>query len=124
MTMTTTAALIVILLISPVMAQPDQIRARLLATPVWTFETSQDPNAPDAHGIRGKIDRGTARFVEREGKLVGYVDEGVKCDNEVNLRSDGFDFETCFGGEKRFVRTGDDFKAAAGSWIYILRPAP
>jgi len=120
----TSIAVTAILLSPPAFAQPDQIRARLLATPVWTFETSQDPNAPDAHGIRGKVDRGTARFVEREGKLVGYVDEGVKCDNEVNLRLDGFDFETCFGGEKRFIRTGDEFKATAGSWIYTLRPAP
>jgi hypothetical protein len=54
----------------------------------------------------------------------GYVDEGLKCDNEVALREDGFDFETCFPGEKRYVRTGDEFKATVGPMVYTLRPAP
>ena len=72
----------------------------------------------------GKLDRGKARFAEKDGKLIGYVDAGAKCDSEVLLRPDGFDMATCSNGDKRFVRSGDEFKATFASYTYTLRPAP
>ena len=79
--MTVTAALAAILLCGPALcddAGTDQIRARLLATPVWVYEWAKDiPTAP------GKVDSGKVSFVEKDGKLIGVVDVGLKCSNEV-----------------------------------------
>jgi len=76
------------------------------------------------HGIPSNVNRGKAWFVVKDGKLIGYLDDGWKCDSEVTLRFDGFDIETCTSDDKRFVRLGDEFKATFGSYTYIIRPAP
>ena len=77
MTRTATAALAVILLSSPAVsdAHPDHIRAKLLATPVWALEWAR----------RGRVQSGKVWFVEKDGKLIGHVNSGFKCDNEVTL---------------------------------------
>jgi hypothetical protein len=116
---TVAAALAAILLSGPALSDsPDQIRAKLLATPVWIYEWKV-PNAPP-----GKVNTGKAWFAEKDGKLIGYLDDGWKCDSEVTLRQDGFDMETCAAPDKRFVQSGDAFKATFGSYIYTIRPAP
>jgi hypothetical protein len=97
------------------------IRAILLSTPEWAWEQERSQDHADPTGSLGKLDRGKARFAEKDGKLIGHVD---KCDSEVVLRPDGFDMAKCSDGEKRFVRSGDEFKATFGSYIYTLRPAP
>jgi hypothetical protein len=78
----------------------------------------------DPHGRPGKVDSGKAWFAEKDGKLIGYIDIGMKCDSEVTLRADGFDMEVCFAGDKRFVRSGNEFKATFGSYIHTIRPVP
>jgi hypothetical protein len=113
---TVTAALAAILLSGPALSddRPEHIRAQLLATPVWTFEWAR----PD------KVHSGKAWFAEKDGKLIGYIDTGMKCDNEVTLRTDGFDMDTCYhGGDMRFVRSGDEFKSTASGYTYTIRPA-
>jgi hypothetical protein len=100
------------------------IRAILLGTAEWAWEQEQSQGPTDPAGSPGKLDRGKARFAEKDGKLIGYVDAGAKCDNEVVLRPDGFDMATCSDGDKLFVRSGDGFKATFGSYTYTLRPAP
>ena len=116
---TVTAALVAILLSSPALSDtPDQIRAKLLATPVWAYEWKV-PNAPS-----GKVNTGKAWFAEKDGKLIGYLDDGWKCDSEVTLRADGFDMETCADGDKQFVRSGDGFTATFGTYHNTIRPAP
>ena len=93
--MTVTAAIAAIHLCGPALggdAGTDEIRARLLGTPLWVYEWAKDiPTAP------GKVDSGKVSFVEKDGKLIGFVDVGFKCSNEVRLRADGFDFENCRG---------------------------
>jgi len=120
--MTVTAALAAILLCGPALgddAGTDQIRARLLATPVWVYEWAKDiPTAP------GKVDRGKVSFVEKDGKLIGVVDVGLKCSNEVRLRADGFDFENCRGNDMHYVLSGSEFKNTDGGWTHTFRPAP
>jgi hypothetical protein len=120
------AAVTLILLSGPAVSgdHPDHIRAQLLATPVWVYEWFQPPGQADAHGIAGKVNSGKAWFAEKDGKLIGYLDDGVKCDSEVTLRADGFDMETCAAGDKRFVRSGDGFAARFGSYTYAIHPAP
>jgi hypothetical protein len=100
------------------------IRAILLGTAEWAWEPEQSQDPTDLAGSPGKLDHGKARFAEKDGKLIGYVDAGTKCDSEVVLRPDGFDMATCSDGDKRFVRSGDEFKATFGSYTYTLRPAP
>src|SRR5258708_958338 len=109
--MTVTAALAAILLSGPALSddQSDQNRSKMLATPVWAYEQAQPPGYADAHGRPGKVDIGKAWFAEKEGKLIGYLDIGMKCDSEVTLRADGFDMETCAAGDKQFVQSGDAF---------------
>ena len=70
----------------------------------------------------GKVNSGKAWFAEKDGKLIGYLDDGLKCDSEGTLRADGFDMETCSAGDKQFVRSGDEFKATLGSYTYMIRP--
>jgi hypothetical protein len=123
---TVSAALVSILLSGPALSDDpsDQIRSKLLATPMWVYEWFQPPGQADAHGIAGKVNSGKAWFLEKDGKLIGYLDDGWKCDSEVKLRTDGFEMETCSAGDKRFVRSGDEFKATWGSYTYMIRPAP
>ena len=116
------AAVASILLCGPALgddAGADQIRARLLATPVWVYEWAKDiPTAP------GKVDSGKVSFVEKDGKLIGVVDVGLKCSNEVRLRADGFDFENCRGNDMHYVLSGNEFKNTDGGWSHTFRPAP
>src|SRR5262245_57005518 len=91
--MTVTAALAAILLCSPALgddAGTDQIRAMLPGTPVWVYEWGQPIDHPDPQGARGKVNTGKVWFVEKDGKLIGVMDLGLKCSNEVRLRPDGF----------------------------------
>jgi len=76
---TVTAALAAILLSGPALSddQSDQIRSKLLATPVWAFEWARP----------GKVDSGKAWFAEKDGKLIGYIDTGLKCDSEGALQA-------------------------------------
>ena len=110
-----------ILSICPAFSQPEEIRSKLLARPVWAYEWTQ-PHPTDPHGAEGKVTRGKAWFEEKDGKLIGYLDDGWKCDSEVKLQRDGFDMETCPGGEKQLVLEGDEFKATFGSYVYAFRP--
>jgi hypothetical protein len=126
--MTVTAALAAILLCGPALgddAGTDEIRARLLGTPVWVYEwgaplVTPNPVAP------GKVKVGTGKvsFVEKDGKLLGVMDVGLKCSNEVRLRTDGFDFENCRGNNMQYVRSGNEFKNTDGGWYHTFRPAP
>jgi hypothetical protein len=61
-------------------AQQDQIRAKLLARPTWTLEMAHPG---------GNVHTGQAWFVEKDGKLIGYIEFGFKCDSEVTVRADG-----------------------------------
>jgi len=112
-----TAAVAAILLTRPTPgdAQHDQIRAKLLAKPTWTLEMARPG---------GNVLTGQAWFVEKDGKLIGYIEFGFRCDSVVTLRADGFDMETCAAPAKQFVQSGDEFKAAFGSYTYTIRPAP
>jgi len=126
--MTVTAALAPILLCGPAFgddAGTDEIRARLLGTPVWVYEWGQSKDHPDPHGAAGKVETGKVSFVEKDGKLIGKIDIGFKCDNAVTLRADGFDLEPCPGSnDLQYVRSGNEFKATFGSKIHTIRPAP
>lgn len=92
---------------------PDQVRARLLAAPSWVYEWTH----------RSFVNAGKVRFVEQDGKLVGYIDAGWQCDNEVTLRANGFDMKTCADNELQFTLSGDEFKATKGNYTYTVRPA-
>ena len=72
----------------------------------------------------GNVLTGQAWFVERDAKLIGYIEVGFKCDSEVTLRAGGFDVETCTAPAKRFVQSDDEFNATLGSYTYTIRPAP
>lgn len=115
MNRTAIAAVAAILLSGPALSadHPDHIRAQLLAKPVWVYEWFQPPGQIDAHGIACEVNTGKAWFAEKNGKLIGYLDDGGKCDCEVKLRADGFDMETCADGGKRFVRSGDGFAGSS-----------
>ena len=125
---TVIAAMTAILLCGPAFSDEttDQIRAALLATRVWTYEWDQRLGTPDPHGAAGKVQTGKVSFVENDGKLIGVIDVGLKCANEVTLRADGFDLESCVHGTNslQYVRLGNEFKAAFGSQDYTIRPAP
>jgi hypothetical protein len=122
---TVTAVLAAILLSGPAMSddQSDQIRSKLLGTPVWAYEWGQPLGHPDPHGAPGKVETGKVSFVEKDGKLIGNIEIGFKCDNEVTLRADGFDMETCSGHEVQYVRSGNEFKAALHGYNFTIRPA-
>ena len=126
MTRAAAAAVAAILLSGPALGadHPDHIRAQLLATAVWIYEWRQTPGHADPHGAPGKVETGKVWFVEKDRKLIGNIDVGWKCDNEVTLRADGFDMETCMGNDLRYVRSGKEFKATFGSYAYTIRPAP
>ena len=93
------------------------VRAVLLGTGEWAWEQERSQSPTDPAGSAGTLDRGKARFAEKDGKLIGYVDAGAK----FALRPDGFDMATCSDGNKRFVRSGDEFKTTFGSYTYTLR---
>jgi hypothetical protein len=125
---TVTAAMAAILLCGPAFSDEatDRMCATLLATPVWTYEWGQRLGTPDPHGAAGRVQTGKVSFVEKDGKLIGVIDVGLKCDNEVTLRADGFDLASCVHGANslQYVRSGNEFKAAFGSQDYTIRPAP
>ena len=125
--MTVTAAIAAILLRGPALgddASTDQMRARLLGTPVWVYEWGQSKDHPDPHGAPGNVETGQVSFVEKDGKLIGKIDAGFKCDKAVTLHADGFDLEPCPGSnDLQYVRSGNEFKATFGSMIYTIRPA-
>jgi hypothetical protein len=132
-TKTTAMALAAILVSGAARSEevPDQIhaarqviRTTLLGKSMWAYEWRQPPGQVDAHGAPGKVNSGKAWFEEKDGKLIGYLDDGWKCDSEVKLRADGFDMETCADGDKQFVRNGNEFKATLGSYVYTIRPMP
>jgi hypothetical protein len=50
-------------------AGTDQIRAMLLATPVWVCEWGHLPGTP----IPGKFGSGEVSFIENDGKLIGVL---------------------------------------------------
>jgi hypothetical protein len=81
---------------------------------------------PDPHGAPGKVQTGKVSFVEKDAKLIGKIDEGLKCDNEVTLRVDGFNMENCWGHDLQFVSSGNEFKATGRGYPYdyAIRPAP
>jgi len=116
--------LIAILLSGPALSDDasDQIRSKLLATPEWKYEWGLALGHPDPHGAPGKVETGKVSFVEKDGKLIGKIDEGFKCDNEVTLRVDGFDIENCLGMPLQFVSSGNEFKTR--HYNYTIRPAP
>ena len=133
MTRTTAVALAALLVSGAARSEevPDQlhaalqvIRTTLLGKATWAFEWGQQPGQADAHGTPGKVNSGKAWFAEKDGKLVGYLDDGWKCNSEVKLRADGFDMEACAGGDKWFVQNGNEFKATFGSYVYTIRRAP
>ena len=127
MTRTVMAAVVPILLSGPALSEtPDQIRAKLLATPEWKYEWGTPLGRPDPHGASGKVETGKVSFVEKDGKLIGKIDEGLKCDNEVTLRADGFDMENCLGHGLQYVSAGNGFKATRHGYgyNYTIRPAP
>lgn len=127
MTRTIMAAVVAILLSGPALgddAGTDQIRARLLGTPVWVYEWGQPLGTPNQQGGPGKVETGKVSFVEKDGKLIGVIDEGWKCSNEVTLRADGFDLQNCRGYDLQYVRSGNEFKATSGSFNHTFRPAP
>ena len=126
MTRTAAAAVTAILLSCPtvVNAESDQIRAKLLGTPVWAYESGQSKDHSDVHGAHGKVETGKVSFADKDGKLVAAIDEGLKCDNEVRLRADGFDLEDCWGRDLQYVRSGNEFKASFSSTNFTIRPAP
>ena len=100
MTRTIMAAVASILLCGPAFgddAGTDQIRATLLGTPEWVYEWGQPKDHPDPQGARGKVNTAKMWFVEKDGKLIGVLDGGFKCSNEVRLRANGFDFENLQG---------------------------
>ena len=127
MTRTAMAAVAAILLSGAALggdAGTDQIRATLLGTPVWVYEWGQPLGTPNPVGAPGKVERGKVSFVEKDGKLIGVLDVGLKCSNEVRLRADGFDFENCRGYDYQYVRSGNEFKNTDGGWYHTFRPAP
>jgi hypothetical protein len=116
MIMATVAA---ILLSGPAQSDsPDHIRAKLLATPSWAYEV--------AHEVAQQkfVNTGKVRFAEKDGKLIGHIDEGWKCDNEVTLRANGFDMKNCGDNDLQFILSGDKFVATNGSYTNTIRPAP
>ena len=120
------AAIAAILLNSPALSEtPEQIRAKLLATPEWKYEWVTPLGQIDPHGAPGKVQTGKVSFVEKDVKLIGKIDEGLKCENEVTLRVDGFNMESCWGQDLQFVRSGNEFKASGqAAYDYTIRPAP
>jgi hypothetical protein len=120
------AVIAAILLSSPVLGEtPEQIRAKLLATPEWKYEWVTPLGHIDPHGAPGKVQTGKVSFVEKNAKLIGQIDEGLKCDNEVTLRIDGFNMENCWGHDLQFARSNDEFKATGQApYDYTIRPAP
>jgi hypothetical protein len=121
------AAMAAILLNSPALSEtPEQIRAKLLATPEWKYEWVTPLGQLDPHGAPGKVQTGKVSFVEKDAKLIGKIDEGLKCNNEVTLRVDGFNMENCFGRDLQFVSSGNEFRATGQghAYDYTIRPAP
>lgn len=131
--MTTAGVLAGVLSTGPALSEevPDQlhdarmfIRARLLGVTAWSYERAQSPGHGGPHAAQGKLDQGRAWFTEKNGKVTGHIDDGLKCDSEVTLKEDGFDMATCADGDKRFVQSADKFTATFGYYTYTLRPTP
>jgi hypothetical protein len=109
MTKMATAAVAAILLSGPALGEPETIRAKLLGTPTWAFE----------QGRAGNIHNGKAWFAEKDGKLIGYIEAGFKCDSEVTLQADGFDMETCAGSVPLWhFANGNDGVQSRLAWTF------
>ena len=102
---------------SPAVGEADEIRARLLESPVWEYEWTYPGKATPPN--IGKVS-----FAEKDGKLVGRIDVGWKCDNEVAMQPDGFELMTCNETDLRYVASGNEFKATFGNYVYTIRPVP
>jgi hypothetical protein len=111
------ATVALILLSFPALGDPQAIRAKLLGIPVWIFREGYEAKWPD------QVHVGKVKFAEKDGKLIGYIDSGFKCDSEVTLREDGFDMETCVPPDKQFTQSGDEFKASFGTYKFSLTPS-
>jgi hypothetical protein len=92
-----------------------------LGKSMWAYERRQPPGHVDAHGAPGQVNSGKAWFEEMEGKLIGHLEDAGRCDSQVHLQADGFEMATCAGDAGRFIRNGDEFKAAFGSYEYTIR---
>ena len=123
--MTKIAVLISFFLCASAFADEADIRARLSGTPVWVYEWGQSKDHPDPQGPTGKVATGKVSFVEKDGKLIGVMDEGWReCSNEVTLRADGFEWQNCWGYDLRYVSSGNEFKPTSGGLYHTIRPAP
>jgi hypothetical protein len=91
-----------------------EIRERLLSMPVWHFEWTR------AQRTTG----GLIRFEQRGYKLIGIIDAGWKCDNEVEFMEGGFQLDTCATGIQKFFQVDDTYQSFFGTYVYTIRPAP
>jgi hypothetical protein len=91
-----------------------EIRERLLSVPVWQFECTRAQ----------KTTGGLIRFEQRGHKLIGNIDAGWKCENEVEFVQGGFQLNTCATGVQNFVQVDDTYQSFFGTYIYTIRPAP
>lgn len=89
-----------------------EIRERLLSVPVWHFEWTR------AQRTTG----GLIRFEQQAYKLIGRIDAGWKCDNEVEFVEGGFRLDTCATGVQNFVQVDDTYQSFFGTYIYTIRP--
>jgi hypothetical protein len=90
-----------------------EIRERLLSIPVWHFEWTR------AQRTQG----GLVRFEMRGNKLIGNIDAGVKCDNEIVFVEGGFMMDTCpMTAARKFVQVDDTYQCFCGTYILTIRP--
>jgi len=90
-----------------------EIRERLLSIPVWHFEWTR------AQRTQG----GLVRFEKRGYKLIGNIDAGVKCDNEIEFVEGGFMMDTCpMTVPRMFVQVDDTYQCFWGTYILTIRP--
>ena len=90
-----------------------EIRERLLSAREWHFEWTR------AQRTTG----GLIRFEKQGHKLIGHIDAGWKCDNEVEFVVGGFQLDTCATGVQNFVQVDDTYQSFFGTYIYTIRPA-
>ena len=100
--------------------ETDAIRAKLLATPVWTFEMS--------HEVHNQIfvNTGQVRFEQQGDKLISKLNLGFQCEEEVELLPDALVMSDCAVMRTMKFNPADShspFKGVTGSYTYIVRPA-
>jgi hypothetical protein len=95
-------------------AKINEIRARLVATPMWQTEWER----------QGRVQHGKVWFTEQDGKLIGNVDTGFRCAEPVTVRPDGLDLNTCTEPDKQFFVAGDEFKGTFGGYKFTMRRMP